>query len=157
MPSIEQRRPLRPGGVDLLSPQPPGLVPSETPRAGCPIAPRPRNQRTYAAACAAAQGDPVAEFDASEIVPGMRAWVGSRFLPVIEARHLTIGDIPALVFSSDNAKRHPFVLLRLAEDDRSGWIVGELTTPVYVLAAAPDAIHAPGAGATADESTAARR
>lgn len=136
MPSIEQRRPLRPGGVDLLSPQPPGLVPSELPRAACPINPRPRNRRVYEAACAAAEGEPVIELDAEDIVPPMRAWCGGSFLTVVEVRLMCLGDIAELHTQINDAGRaHRFMLLRLEGDGTTtGWLIGELDTPVYCLA-----------------------
>lgn len=133
------------------------LTPSEPPRAGCPVAPRPRNARAYRAACDAAQGDPVIEVDACTIVPGMRAWSGSTFLTVAEARHLTVGDIPGMLFATAERRRHPFVVLRLADACGSGWRFAELDAPVYVLAPAPDACNAPDAGTTADDPTAAAR
>lgn len=78
-----QRRPPRPGGdVPSLTAQPPGLVPSELPRAGCPVAPRPRNMADYRAACAAAVGAPVKEINACDAMPGMRVWHSGHFLTV---------------------------------------------------------------------------
>lgn len=115
--------------------QPPGLVPSELPRAACPVNPRPRNLRAYQAACKVADGKPVIEHDAFEVEPGQRAWCGGSFLTVIEARVMTVGQIPDLVFSSEQARAHRFVLLRLEGDGATtGWIIGELDTPVYCLA-----------------------
>lgn len=115
--------------------QPPGLVPSELPRAACPANPRPRNQRAYSAACAAAEGEAVREYDAFEVDKGMHAWCGGHFLTVVEASIKTVGQIAELVFSSEEARTHRFVLLRLKGDGATtGWIVGELDTPVYCLA-----------------------
>jgi hypothetical protein len=110
------------------------LTPTELPLAGCPINPRPRDQRTYSAACHAAQGEAVQEFDACEIVTGMRAWCGSRFLAVVNVRHLTVGDIVDPSVAGETSRRHPFVLLRLADQGGTGWIIGEVDAPVYVLA-----------------------
>jgi hypothetical protein len=116
--------------------QPPGLVPSESPRAGCPVNPRPRNLRAYQAACAAANGGPVQEFDAEDIVPRMRAWCGGHFLTVIEASLMCLGDIESLRDQfGQTTLAHQFVLLRLKGGGATtGWIIGELDTPVYCLA-----------------------
>lgn len=135
--------------------QPLGLTPSELPRAACPINPRPRNQRAYNAACAAAQGEPVREYDAFEVEEGMRAWCGGSFLTVTDARHMHLGDFEELHRQFNQTElAHPFVLLLLTgPGTATGWIIGDLDTPVYVLASTPDAIHAPGAEASADKST----
>jgi hypothetical protein len=115
--------------------QPPGLVPSELPRAACPVNPRPRNQRVYSAACASADGEPVTEYDAFEVEPGQRAWCGGSFLTVVEAKVMTVGQISELIFSSESARSHRFVVLRLEGNGATtGWIIGELDTPVYCLA-----------------------
>lgn len=137
--------------------QPPGLTPGIlTMYPGC--TPRPRNKRVYDAACAVAEGRQVQELDASQIVPGMHAWCGGSFLTVADAWHMHLGDIKSLENQITSATAaHPFVLLRLAGGSfTTGWIIGELDTPVYVLAPTPDAIPAPGAEATEGESTAAR-
>lgn len=135
MQSIAQRRPPRPGGdVPSQAAQPPGLVPSELPRAACPINPRPRNLREYQSACAGADGAPIQELDAWQVAPGMHAWSGGRFLPVVRADRMTVSQIPGLSFVSESARTHPFALIRLEGDGAAGWIVGELDTPVYCLA-----------------------
>lgn len=116
--------------------QPPGLVPSELPRAGCPVNQRPRNAAVYKAACAAAEGEPVIERDAFEVEPGERAWCGGSFLTVIDALPMRLGDFSDLhkQFSQETLA-HPFILLRLEGDGTTtGWIIGELDTPVYCLA-----------------------
>lgn len=151
--------PAGPVGDDAIpqAAQPPGPTPGIlTMYPGC--TPRPRNKRVYDAACAAAEGQRVQELDASQIVPGMHAWCGGSFLTVADAWHMHLGDIKSLENQITSATAaHPFVLLRLAGDRfTTGWIIGELDTPVYVLAPTPDAIPAPGAGATEGESTAAR-
>jgi len=143
MVQTTRRRPFGSGGVEpSLTAQPPGLVPSEPPRAGCPINPRPRNLPEYQAACRAAQGDDVAERKACEIVPGAHLYHDGRFLDVV---------------GIDRLDPHGDVELRLASDDGLHVVrVVPTNTAVYVLAPTPDAIHAPGAGAPESESTAAR-
>jgi len=64
--------------------QPPGLVPSELPRAGCPINPRPRNMPEFRAACAVALGAPVKEYPACQVMPGMQVYHNGRFLEVTQ-------------------------------------------------------------------------
>lgn len=159
MVQTTRRRPFGSGGVEpSLTAQPPGLVPSEPPRAGCPIAPRPRNLPEYQAACVAAEGAPVAEHNACNVTPGMQAWHCGHFLSVTGAERKTIGDIAGLTWVSEKYRAHPFMVLALSRSDGiTGWLLADFDAPVYVLAPAPDAIHAPGAGATADESTAAGR
>lgn len=124
-------------GDDAIPPaaQPPGTTPGIlTMYPGC--TPRPRNKRAYDAACAAADGKLVTELDASQVTPRMRAWCGGSFLTVVEARHMQLGDIKSLENQiSQTAAAHPFVLLQLERDGvTTGWIIGELDTPVYVLA-----------------------
>lgn len=123
-------------GLFSETPQLEQLTPSEPPRAGCPVAPRPRNQRVYSAACAAACGEPVAELDASDVTPRMRAWCGGSFLTVIEARHMRLGDVAELYTQiGETGRAHQFVLLRLqGAGATTGWLIGELDTPVYCLA-----------------------
>lgn len=116
---------------------PPQLIPSELPRAACPINPRPRNQRAYNAACAAAEGDPVREYDAFEVEEGMRAWCCGSFLMVVAARLMRVGQIddPGVKFLSEDSRNHPFVLLQLSgAGQATGWLIGDLDTPVYCLA-----------------------
>lgn len=135
MLQASQRRPPRPGGDVLsLTAQPSGATPGILAmHPGC--TPRPRNRRVYEAACAAANGEPVVELDAQQITPRMRAWCGGSFLTVVEARHLRVGDIEEFELLSECERGHQFVLLRLEGDGAiSGCIVGELDTPVYVLA-----------------------
>lgn len=111
------------------------LIPSELPRAACPVNPRPRNLRVYQAACAAAVGEAVTELDAQQITPCMRAWSGGHFLTVIEARHMRLGDIKEFELFGETTRSHEFMVLRLGGDGiTTGWLVGELDTPVYVLA-----------------------
>ena len=149
MSSIVQRKPLvapsSGASEGLFSETPqrePQLIPSEPPRAGCPVNPRPRNLPEYQAACRAAQGDDVAERKACEIVPGAHLYHDGRFLDVV---------------GIDRLDPHGDVELRLASDDGLYVVrVVPTTTAVYVLAPAPDAIHAPGAGAPEGESTTAR-
>jgi len=116
--------------------QPPGLIPSELPRAACPINPRPRNERAYKAACAAAEGEKVADYDAFEVEEGMRAFCGGSFLTVIEAQLKHLNDFKELRDQfGQTTLAHPFVLLRLEGDGATtGWLIGELDTPVYCLA-----------------------
>lgn len=153
--------PAGPVGDDAIpqaAQQPPGLIPGIlTMYPGC--TPRPRNKRAWDAACAAAQGEPVQEFDASGVTPGMRAWCGSSFLAVVDAWHMHLGDIKSLENQiTSQAATHPFVLLRLEGNGCvTGWIIGELDTPVYVLAPTPDAATASGAGTSVQKPTAAQR
>ena len=116
---------------------PPQLIPSELPRAACPINPRPRNQRAYSAACAAAKGEKVTEYDAFEVEEGMRAWCCESFLTVVAARHMSVSQIndSSLKFLSESSRSHPFVLLQLSgAGQATGWLIGDLDTPVYCLA-----------------------
>lgn len=136
--------------------QPPGLVPSELPRAACPINPRPRIPDQYTAACLAAEGDRVHELDACQVGPGARIWHMRRFATVTQAEQKRVSDITGSAFSGEAARNHVFVILRLDDADATGWLLAELGAPVYVLAPTPDAATAPGAGAPADESTAVR-
>jgi len=150
MPSITRGRSLAtqpPEGFvgDDASPsaaQPPGLIPSEPPRAGCPINPRPRNLPEYQAADRAAQGEAIAEYNACEIIEGMQVYQSGRFLAVVGAERNPRGDVEITMHGADN-----LVAIRVAS----------MTAPVYVLALAPDAIHAPGARAAASQSMAAAR
>lgn len=135
--SLATRPPDGPVGDERIPPaaQPPGTTPGIlTMYPGC--TPPPRNMRTYRAACAAANGELVQEFDASEVVPRMLAFCGGSFLTVIEANQMRLGDIKALQDQFTQATLvHPFVLLRLEGDGvTTGWIIGELDTPVYCLA-----------------------
>lgn len=135
--SLATRPPDGPVGDDAIpqAAQPPGPEPGVlTMYPGC--TPPPRNMRVYRAACAAASGERVQEFDASEIVPRMRAWCGGSFLTVIEARLMSLGQVEELrdQFSA-TALAHQFVLLRMEGDGATtGWLIGELDTPVYCLA-----------------------
>lgn len=117
-----------------LSIQPPGPGPGVlTMYPGC--TPRPRNQRAYAAACAAANGELVQEFNASQVMPRMRAWCNSSFLTVINAEQRRVSEIDELSFNSESARNHWFVVLRLEGDGATtGWLIGELDAPVYCLA-----------------------
>jgi len=136
------------------------LTPAELPRAACPINPKPRNERVYKAACAAAEGEKVIDYDAFEVEEGMQAFCCGSFLTVIAVSHLRVSQIndPNLRFLSEESRNHPFVLLQLQGDRQAtGWLIGELDTPVYVLAPTPDAATASGAGASGQESTAAQR
>ncbi|NUP52099.1 MAG: hypothetical protein HOW97_32970 [Catenulispora sp.] len=99
---------------------------------GC--TPRPRDRRAYDAACAAANGQHVIELNACQIERGMRAWCGASFLAVTDAIGLTVGQIPDLATLGEEARRHPFVLIHLDGSAATGCIIGELDTPVYVLA-----------------------
>jgi hypothetical protein len=116
--------------------QPPGLIPGT--RATCPAecTPRPRNPRVYKAACAAAEGEPVREYDAFEVEDGMRAFCGGSFLTVIEAQLKHLNDFKELRDQfGQTTLAHPFVLLRLEGGGATtGWLIGELDTPVYCLA-----------------------
>lgn len=136
--SLATQAPAGPVGDDTIPPaaQPPGLVPSELPRAACPINPKPRNDRAYKAACAAAEGEPVREYDAFEVEEGMRAWCCGHFLTVSEVLHKRLGDFEELHRQFTEASlAHPFVLLMLeGNGTTTGWIIGELDTPVYCLA-----------------------
>jgi len=135
------------------------LIPTEPPRAACPINPRPRNRRVYEAACAAAEGEKVVEYDAFEIEEGMLVWCGGSFLTVVAARLMHLGDFEELHRQfTGSTLAHQFVLLRLqGRGATTGWIIGELDTPVYALVPAPDAATASGAGASVQELTAAQR
>ena len=64
--------------------QPPGLIPSEPPRAACPINPRPRNMPEFRAACAVALGAGVKEYPACQVMPGMHMYHNGRFLEVVQ-------------------------------------------------------------------------
>lgn len=124
-------------GDDTIPPaaQPSGATPDIlTMYPGC--TPQPRNRRVYEAACVAAHGEFVTELDASQVTPRMHAWCGGSFLTVVEARHMHLGDIKDLDTQiNESARAHPFVLLQLERDGvTTGWIIGELNTPVYVLA-----------------------
>ena len=143
MLDTRQRRPLEltssVSGEGLFSgtPQPvPQLTPSEPPRAACPVNPRPRDDRAYKAACTAAEGEKVKEYNAVKVEAGMRAWCNSRFLTVVKAQHMHLSDFQELHKQfTETALAHPFVLLLLAGDGATtGWIIGELDTPVYCLA-----------------------
>jgi hypothetical protein len=116
---------------------PPTTAPDLIPGAltACPTActPRPRNLPAYRAACHAAQGEPVGEFDASEIVPGMRAWTGVRFLTVAAVEHKRVADIDD-VLASEATRAHLYVEMRLDGVEVAGWLLAELDTPMYVLA-----------------------
>jgi len=139
--------------------QPPGLIPSEPPRAGCPINPRPRNRRAYEAACMAAEGERVTEYNAFEIEEGMLAWCGGAFLAVTNAKIMRLGDFEEMRKQfTESTLAHQFVLLRLqGRGATTGWIIGDLDTPVYVLAPTPGAATAPGAGASVQELTTVQR
>lgn len=115
--------------------QPPRATPGIlTMYPGC--TPRPRNRRVYEAACVAADGEHVIELDAHQITPRMRAWCGGSFLTVVEARLMCLGDIDELRTQiGEVARAHQFVLLQLNGDGATtGWLIGELDTPVYCLA-----------------------
>lgn len=129
-----QRRPPRPGGdLPSLTAPPPGVPGILTMYPGCTLPPR--NMRVYRAACAAANGEHVVELDASQITPDMRAWCGSSFLTVVEARHMRLGDIEEFRTFGESTRQHQFVLLRLEGGGATtGWLIGEPDTPVYVLA-----------------------
>jgi len=92
--------------------------------------------RTYRAACAAANGELVQEFDAADVVPHMRAWCGGHFLTIVEAKLMCLGDVESLRDQfGQTTLAHQFVLLRLEGGGATtGWIIGELDTPVYCLA-----------------------
>lgn len=151
MLDITQRRPRRPGGDDpSLTAQPPGLVPSEPPRAACPITPRPRIPEQYKAACAAAEGDPVCELNACDVTPGAQVWHCGHFLTVTCAERKTIGDIAGLTWVSESNRAHPFMVLALGGRDRTGWLLADFDTPVYVLAPTSGAVYAPDAEATTE-------
>lgn len=119
MPSIEQRRPLRPGGVDLLSPQPPGLIPGSL--AVCPAecTPRPRNLAEYQAACRTAEGAPVAEVMACQVMPGRSAYHNGRFLTV---------------YSQERGDPDGHVELWLTGDGIDAVRVADMDAPIYCLA-----------------------
>lgn len=114
--------------------QPPGSTPGIlTMYPGC--TPRPRDRRTYEAACAAADGQLVVERFACQIKTGMRAWCAGHFLDVVEARHMRLGDLPDFQMSGEATRQHKFVLLHLEGDGATtGWLIGEPDNPVYCLA-----------------------
>lgn len=154
MLEASQRRPLRLGGDPSLTAQPPGPAPGIlTMHPGC--TPRPRDRRTYDAACAAADGEPVHELDACQVGPRTRIWHLRRFATVTQAEQKRVSDIAGHAFSGEAARQHVFVVLRLDDDDTTGWLLAELTAPVYALAPTSDACHAPDVGASAQESTGA--
>jgi hypothetical protein len=113
--------------------QPPGLIPGTL--AACPAecTPRPRNLPAYRAACHAAQGEAVREFDAAEIVPDMRVWSGARFLTVAAVEHKRVADIKD-VLATEAARAHLYVEMRLDGAEASGWLLAEPDAPVYCLA-----------------------
>jgi len=111
----------------------PALVPGALTACPTACAPRPRNLPAYRAACHAAQGEAVHEFDASEIVPDMRVWTGARFLTVADVERKSLADIKD-VLATEAARSHYYVEMRLDGAERTGWLLTELDTPVYVLA-----------------------
>jgi hypothetical protein len=113
--------------------QPPGLIPGTL--ATCPTTctPRPRDLPAYRAACHAAQGEPVQELDASEIVPDMRVWTGVRFLTAAAVKHKRVADIGDFL-ATEAARAHLYVEMRLDGAEVAGWLLAELDAPVYVLA-----------------------
>jgi hypothetical protein len=145
MTQTSWRRPFRPGGAEP-SPiaAPPGLIPGTLTACPTPCTPRPRNLPEYQAACRVAQGETVAERNACEIVEGMRVYWPWR-------------DRFVTAIGMDRLNPEPDVELRLAEPGLYVISIVPATTPVYVLAPAPDACSAPGAEAVAAESTAAVR
>lgn len=119
--------------------QSPGLIPGTLAAyPGC--TPRPRNLAEYRAACVVAVGASVIEHRACEIVPGAQVYHGGRFLTVLTTDRGDTGHVELRL------EGYGIVAIRLAD----------LDAPVYVLAPAPDAVDAPGAGTPADESTAVR-
>jgi hypothetical protein len=80
-----------------------------------------------------------------------------RFATVAAAQQRRVSDIAGALTTGESARRHAFVVLRLDDADATGWLLAELDAPVYRLAPAPDACSAPGAEATAGESTAVTR
>lgn len=123
-------------GDDAIPPaaQPQGLVPSELPRAACPINPRPRDELAFKAACAAAEGDPVKEYDACVIVPGMRAWREGRFMTVTQAKRKRVGDIVGPLVGTYESRREQVMDLRFESAGETEWIFAKLNDPIYCLA-----------------------
>ncbi len=119
--------------IPLPAQQPPGLIPGTLTACPAECTPRPRDITAYRAASHAAQGDPVHEFDASEIVPDMRVWNGARFLTVAQIKHKRVADIKD-VLATEAARAHLYVEMRLDGAETSGWLLAELDTPVYCLA-----------------------
>lgn len=121
----------------------PGLIPGTVAAyPGC--TPRPRNLPEYQAACLVAAGEPVVEYNACQVVEGMRVYWPwrRRFLEAIGADRMGPG---------------PDVELRLAETGLYVINIIPATTPVYVLAPTSDASHAPDTGALLPEPTGAVR
>ena len=135
--------PAGPVGDDAIpqaAQQPPGLIPGILDAyPGC--TPRPRNLPEYQAACRAAQGEAVVEYNACQVMPGMQAYQSGRFLTVTSTMSSPGGDVELTMVIAD------IVAIRVASR----------TVPVYVLVPAPDAATASGAGASVQEPTAAQR
>jgi hypothetical protein len=82
MLDTSRRRPFRLGGDPSPTPPPPGLIPGTLTACPAECTPRPRDAAAYRAACQAAQGEPVQEIDACQVMPGMRVWHINGFLAV---------------------------------------------------------------------------
>jgi hypothetical protein len=133
MAHATRRRPFGSGGVEPSpTAQPPGLIPSELPRAACPVAPRPRNPQQYRAACTAAEGDRVYELLARQVVPGEILWHCGHFLRVADVQCLSYADIPD-VPSTEDTRNQKYMQLRLDDAAASGWLLADPTTPVCCL------------------------
>lgn len=135
MLETSRRRPFRPGGIEPSpTAQPPGLVPSELPRAACPINPKPRDPEQYRAACAAAEGAAVNEYSACALVPGMHAWRSGRFLIVTEAKRKRVGDIVGPLVGTYETRSEQVMELRFEGPEGAEWLLAGLNDPIPCLA-----------------------
>jgi hypothetical protein len=114
-------------------PSEPQLIPGTL--AACPVecTPRPRNLPEYQAACRAALGERVEEYNACLLVPGMRAWREGRFLAVTLAERKCVGDIVGPLVGTYETRREQVMDLRFEGDCDTEWLLAKLDTPVYCL------------------------
>jgi len=135
MAHATRRRPFGSGGVEPSpTAQPPGLIPSELPRAGCPVVPRPQNMEQWRAACKAAQGAPVKEYKARVLVPGMQAWRSGRFLTVVEAKRKRVGDIVGPLVGTYETRSKIIMELRFEGPEGAEWLLANLDDTIACLA-----------------------
>jgi len=95
------------------------LVPSEPPRAGCPVNPRPRNLPEYKAACRAAEGASVVELNACQVMPDRSVYHNGRFL---------------IVLTQERGDPNGHVELWLAGPGVDAVRVADMDAPIYCLA-----------------------